>query len=155
MAQKVLSEEQMRKYVEHEVRKALMKENRENTILAESINEALEENMADEHVFDWLKNLLGRGGQQQQGQAGGSGISMEGIIGAILGRFLAPVLEKLLAKIGIEPKGPVGSIIVKAASTMGGYGIGQWVDKKWDPVGTDNGGFLGIGGGNRGTGGNN
>ena len=63
---------------------------------------------------------------------------MEGIIGAILGRFFAPVLGKLLAKIGIEPNGPVGSIIINAASTMGGYGLGQLVDKKWDPIGADN-----------------
>ena len=92
MAQKVLSEAQMREYVEQEVRRALMEGNGENSLLSESINEVIAENMADEGVLDWLKNLLGR---SQNGQ-GGSGISMEGIIGAILGRFLVPVLEKLL-----------------------------------------------------------
>lgn len=137
MAQKVLSEEQMREYVEREVRKALMEESEGNAILTESINEVLDESMTDENVFSWLNNLLGRGGQQQQGQAGG-GVTMEGIIGAILGRFFAPVLKKLLAKIGIEPNGPIGSVIVNAASTIGGYGIGQLVDKKWDPFGIDN-----------------
>jgi len=146
MAQKVLNESQMRKYIEGEVRKALMNENRENSLLKESINEALEESMMDEGVMDWLNNLLGMGGQSGNQQQGRHGISAEGIVGAILGRFLAPVLEKLLSKIGIEPKGPIGSLIIKAATTMGGYGIGQWVDKKWDPIGVDNGGFLGIGG---------
>ena len=143
MAQKVLSEAQMREYVEQEVRRALMNEGVGNNILSESINEALEENMTDEGVLDWLQNLLGgrMGGQQGNGPH----ISMEGIVGAILGRFLAPVLEKLLAKIGIEPKSPIGSIIIKAASTMGGYGLGQLVDRKWDPIGVDNGGLLGLG----------
>lgn len=143
MAQKVLSEAQMREYVEKEVRKALMSEGNSNNILTESINEALEENMSDEGIMDWLKNLLG--GQMGGQQGNGPHVSMEGIVGAILGRFLAPVLEKLLAKIGIEPKSPIGSIIIKAASTMGGYGLGQLVDRKWDPIGADNGGFLGFG----------
>jgi hypothetical protein len=145
MAQKFLNEAQMRKYVEGEVRKALMNEKRENSLLKESINEALEESTMDEGVMDWLNNLLGMGSQSGNQQQGRQGISAEGIVGAILGRFLAPVLEKLLAKIGIEPKSPIGSLIIKAATSMGGYGIGQWVDKKWDPIGVDNGGFLGIG----------
>ena len=134
MTQKVLSEAQMREYVEREVRKALMKGSGENSLLSESINEALAENMADEGIFDWLQNLFG-GAQNKQG---GSGVSMEGIIGAILGRFMAPVLSNLLAKVGIDPSGPIGSILVKAASTIGGYKLGQMVDRKWDPIGVDN-----------------
>ena len=134
MSQKVLSEAQMREYVEREVRKALMEGSGENSLLSESINEALAENMADEGIFDWLQNLFG-GAQNKQG---GSGVSMEGIIGAILGRFMAPVLSNLLAKVGIDPSGPIGSILVKAASTIGGYKLGQMVDRKWDPIGVDN-----------------
>ena len=134
MTQKVLSEAQMREYVEREVRKTLMKGSGENSLLSESINEVLAENMADEGIFDWLQNLFG-GAQNKQG---GSGVSMEGIIGAILGRFMAPVLSNLLAKVGIDPSGPIGSILVKAASTIGGYKLGQMVDKKWDPIGVDN-----------------
>jgi len=134
MTQKVLSEAQMREYVEREVRKALMKGSGENSLLSESINEVLAENMADEGIFDWLQNLFG-GAQNKQG---GSGVSMEGIIGAILGRFMAPVLSNLLTKVGIDPSGPIGSILVKAASTIGGYKLGQMVDRKWDPIGVDN-----------------
>lgn len=145
MAEKRLNEEQMRAYVESEVRKALMEGRQDNCILNECINEAIDEGMMDEGVLDWLKTLLGNSvganGQNPQGPK----ISMEGIIGAILGRFFAPVLEKLLNKIGIRPKSELGSVIVKAASTMGGYGLGQLVDKKWDPIGIDNGGFLGLG----------
>lgn len=145
MAQKVLNEEQMREYIEQEVRKALMNENNGNTILSESINEALEENLADENIINWLKGLFG-GGQDTPGERGNrGGISMEGIIGAILGRFLAPVLAKLLAKIGIDPKSQIGVVILRAASTMGGFGLGQFIDKKFDPIGVDNGGFLGFG----------
>ena len=145
MAQKVLNEAQMRKYIETEVRKALMSESKENSILKESINEVLDESMMDEGVMDWLSNLLGIGNQGDTQQQGRQGVSAEGIVGAILAQFLAPVLEKLLAKIGIEPKGPIGSIILRAATTMGGYKLGQFVDKKWDPIGVDNGGFLGLG----------
>lgn len=145
MGQKVLSESQMREYVEQEVRRALMNENRNNTILSESISEALEENMTDEGILDWLKNLLGGNDKQTGNENFKPGISMEGIIGAILGRFFAPVLGKLLSKIGINPNSLIGSVIIKAASTMGGYGIGQFVDKKWDPIGVDNGGLLGLG----------
>ena len=145
MAQKVLSEAQMREYVEMEVRKALMEGNDENSLLSESINEVLAENMADEGALDWLKNLLG----MSQNGHGGSGISMEGIIGAIIGRFMAPVLSNLLIKVGIDPNGAIGSILVKAATTLGGYKIGQMVDKKWDPIGIDNGSFLRFGGENK------
>ena len=143
MGQKVLNESQMREYVEQEVRKALMNENKNNTILSESINEVLDENMADENVLDWLKNLfIGENGGQAGGNGSGPGISMEGIIGAILGRFFAPVLGRLLSKIGINPNGAIGSVILKAAGTVGGFGLGQLIDKKWDPIGFDNGGLL-------------
>lgn len=145
MAQKVLSEAQMREYVEREVRKALMEGKSENSLLSESINEVLAENMADEGVVDWLKNLFGKA---QNGQ-GGSGISMEGVIGAILGRFMAPVLSNLLSKVGVDPNGAIGSILIKAASTLGGYKLGQMVDKKWDPINIGNGGSFGLGNGNK------
>lgn len=145
MAQKVLSEAQMREYVEREVRKALMEGKSENSLLSESINEVLAENMADEGVVDWLKNLLGR---TQNGQ-GGSGVSMEAVIGAILGRFMAPVLSNLLSKVGVDPNGAIGSILIKAASTLGGYKLGQMVDKKWDPINIGNSGSFGFGNGNK------
>ena len=137
MTQKVLNEAQMREFVESEVRKALMKEGAQNSLLNECINEAIEENMSDEGVLNWLQNLIG-GGAGQRGQAGGRGVSMEGIIGAVLAQFLAPVLKKLLAKIGIDPEGTIGKIIIGAATTGGGYALGNLVDKKWDPIGMDN-----------------
>lgn len=145
MSQKVLNETQMRKYVEEQVRAALVNEQKESTLLKESIDEVLSENMTDEGVMDWLKTLIGNSLGKNGNNPAGPNISMEGIVGAILGRFMAPVLGKLLAKIGIDPNGAIGSVIVKAASTAGGFGLGQLVDKKWDPIGLGNGGVLGLG----------
>lgn len=114
MAQKVLSEEQMREYVEQEVRKALMNEN---------IDEA-----------SWLSGLLGG--------ALGNGFkmpSMEAIIGAVLGNVLiAPLLTKLLTAIGIPADGPLGKFIIETAITAGGAKLGDWIDQKSDPIGVDN-----------------
>ena len=107
MAQKVLSEAQMREFVEREVRRALMEENTDNSLLYESINETLEENMTDEGVLDWLKTLVGNSLGTNGQNPSGPRISMEGIVGAILGRFMAPVLGKLLEKLGIDKLVPV------------------------------------------------
>lgn len=114
MEQKVLNEEQMREYIENEVRMAL---------LAEGIDENV-----DEGLLDILKNVFG-----------GRGISMEGIIGAILGHIaITPILTKLLNVIGIPADGPLGQFILKRVGEVGGYTIGDWIDKKWDPIGVDN-----------------
>ena len=114
MAQMKLNEEQMREYVEQEVRKALMSEN---------IDEA-----------GLLSGLLGG--------AIGNGFkmpSMEAIIGAILGNVaIAPLLTKLLNVIGIPADGPLGKFIIETAVTAGGAKLGQWIDEKWDPIGIDN-----------------
>lgn len=114
MAQKVLSEEQMREYVEQEVRKALMNEN---------IDEA-----------GLLSGLLGG--------ALGNGFkvpSMEAIIGAVLGNVLiAPILTKLLTSLGIPADSPIGKFIVETAVTAGGAKLGDWIDQKSDPIGLDN-----------------
>ena len=133
MSQKILNEEQMRMFVEQEVRKALMEGKQNNSLLTECINEAIEESMMEEGfgVINMLKGLLGKSGQSGQD----SGMSLEGIIGAVMAQFLAPVLKRLLSKIGIDPEGSIGKIIIGAATTGGGYALGQWVDKKWDPVG--------------------
>lgn len=123
MAEKRLNETQMRAFVENEVRKALMEEiPGSQSILNESINEALTENLTDEDL-SWLNSLLG-------GDPEHPGIRGEAIIGGILGRFLAPVLTKLLNKIGIDADGPVGQIIIKAATTAGGTAIGQAIGNK-------------------------
>ena len=119
MAQKVLNEEQMREYVEQEVRKALM-------------NEELGENMTDEgKILDALKQLTGIGN--------GQGISMEGIIMAILGHnFIPRLLSGILNAIGIPTDGALGQWILKRVGEVGGYSIGQWLDRQYDFIGLDN-----------------
>ena len=113
MKQKVLNEEQMREYIENEVRKALMNEN---------INEK------------WLSGLLGG--------ILGNGLkvpSAEALIGAVLGNIaIAPLLTKLLEAIGIPTNGPLGKFIIETAVTAGGAKLGDWIDQKWDPIGLDN-----------------
>lgn len=114
MAQKVLNEEQMREFIEQEVRQALMNEN------------------IDESGV--LSTLLGGGI--------GNGFkfpSAEAIIGAVLGNvMIAPLLEKLLNTIGIPVNGPLGKFIVETAVSAGGAKLGDWIDQKFDPIGLDN-----------------
>lgn len=113
MAQKVLNEEQMREFVEQEVRKALM-------------NEEIDEGL--------LSTLLGG--------ALGNGLkrpSMEAIVGALLGNIaVAPLLTKLLASLGIPANSAIGRFIVETAVSAGGAKLGDWIDRKWDPIGVDN-----------------
>ena len=122
MEEKFLNEEQMRNYIENEVRNAL-------------INEGIDENI-DENVLDFLGKLVGGGNGQARG---GRGISMEGIVGALLGHVaITPILSKLLNAIGIPTDGALGQFILKRVGEVGGYYIGDWIDKKWDPIGVDN-----------------
>lgn len=119
MAQMKLNEEQMREYVEQEVRKALMNENIDEAGLLSGL----------------LGGALGNGFKMP---------SMEAIIGAVLGNIaIAPLLTKLLNVIGIPADGPLGKFIVETAVTAGGAKLGQWIDEKWDPIGLDN--MLGNG----------
>ena len=109
-----LNEEQMREYVEQEVRKALMNENIDEAGLLSGL----------------LGGALGNGFKMP---------SMEAIIGAVLGNVaIAPLLTKLLNVIGIPADGPLGKFIIETAVTAGGAKLGQWIDEKWDPIGLDN-----------------
>ena len=123
MAQKILSEEQLRKYVEQEVREAL-------------INESMNENITDEDGL--LAGLAGL--MPIIRQVGGiRNLSMESILGVILGQIaVAPILTKLLNTIGIPADGKFGQFIINTAVSAGGAYLGDWVDKKWDLIGLDN-----------------
>ena len=128
MAQKALNEQQMREYVESEVRKALMNESKSKTVLQESIDEVLAENMADEGFMQWLSKLFG-------GQEGsGKGFQAETILGAILGRLAAPLLRRILAKLGVDADGELGRAITNAVATSLGAIGGQRVGEKWNPI---------------------
>ena len=144
MAQKVLNEEQMREYIENEVRSALLAE-------------GIDENMTDEGLISGLAGIL----PLIRKVGGIKNLSMESIIGVILGQIaIAPLLTKLLAAIGIPADSAFGKFIVQAAVSAGGAYLGDWIDKKWDPIGLDGGngnfnlgGLLGLGGATSATGG--
>jgi hypothetical protein len=114
MEQKILSEEQMREYVEQEVRKALMNENIDEAGVLSGL----------------LGGVLGNGFKMP---------SLEAILGAALGNILiAPLLTKLLNTIGIPADGALGKFIIETAVSAGGAKLGDWIDQKWDPIGLDN-----------------
>jgi hypothetical protein len=114
MEQKILSEEQMREYVEQEVRRALMNENIDEAGVLSGL----------------LGGVLGNGFKMP---------SLEAILGAALGNILiAPLLTKLLNTIGIPADGALGKFIIETAVSAGGAKLGDWIDQKWDPIGLDN-----------------
>lgn len=113
MEKKVLTEAQMREYVEQEVRKALMNENMDEGLLS-----------------GLLGGVLGNGIKSP---------SLEAIIGGVLGNIaIAPILSKLLTALGIPVDGAFGKFVLETAITAGGAKLGDWIDKKWDPIGVDN-----------------
>lgn len=128
MGQKVLNEEQMREYVEQEVRKALMNEE------------------IDEGILNWLGKLVG-GGEGHNGGINWMGIldklpgfSWETLIGAVLGRVaVAPILVKFLTSLGIPADSAFGKFIINTAVTTGGAYLGDWIDKNHNLLGGSNG----------------
>lgn len=143
MAQKVLNEEQMREYIENEVKAALLAE-------------GIDENM-DEGLLSGLAGIL----PLIKKVGGIKNLSMESIMGVLLGQIaIAPILTKLLTSLGIPADGALGKFIIQTAVSAGGAYLGDWIDKKWDPVGLDGGngnfnlgGLLGLGGSTSATGG--
>jgi hypothetical protein len=120
MAQKVLSEAQMREYVEQEVRKTLMNEN------------------IDEGVFGTLIGLVG-GLYPIIRRLGLKNISLESIVCATLANVaIAPLIGRILEAIGIPANGAVGQMLLKAASSYGGGSLGNWLHQNWDVLGLDN-----------------
>lgn len=127
MAQKIMNEGQLREYVEQEVRTALMNE---------KIDEGLLSGLAG------IAPIVRKVG-------GVKNLSMESIIGVILGQVaIAPLLTKLLATIGIPADSAFGKFIIQTAVSAGGAYLGDWIDKKWDPIGLNGeNGNLSLGGG--------
>lgn len=122
MSQKVLNEAQLREYVEQEVRKTL-------------VSEGIDENITDEGLFSALAGIM----PLIKKVGGVKNLSMESVLGVILGQVaIAPILTKLLDAIGIPSNGKFGQFIIKTAVSAGGAYLGDWIDKKWDPIGGDN-----------------
>ena len=112
MAQQVLNEEQMREYVEQEVRKALMNEN-----IDENTFESLFGNGGN--GINWI-NILNKL----------PGFSWETLIFAALGKVaIGPIIRKLLGTIGIPAESKFAEFIIDNATAVGGAYLGDWIDK--------------------------
>lgn len=130
MDQKVLNEEQMREYVENEVREALMNEN---------INEGW--------FLDKIMQLLnGKSGQGIIGKYIKDHMNPEDLINLAIGVFgVAPIVKWLCHAIGLDVNGPLANILVRALSGMGTMAIGDMIQNGRASAGV--GGSSSVGGG--------
>lgn len=151
MAQKVLNEEQMRKYIENEVR---------NTLLREGFNEDIDEGL-DEGIFtgiagkigDWLKGRLEkRVGNSRIGNFIEDHANTEDLINLAIGIFGVGTIAKWICQaIGIDMSSPLANILVRAISGYAALRIGDSIQDKIAANG--GGGKTSIEGGNGYTGG--
>lgn len=120
MGQKVLNEEQMRQYVEGEVRKALMEGN---------IDEGL-----DENVINWLAGkLFGNGGDPNSilGRLIKDHMNFPDLMNLVIGIFgVAPIVKWLCGAFGIDVDGPLGNLLVRALSGVGTVAIGDAIQNR-------------------------
>ena len=120
MEQKVLNEEQMRQYVEGEVRKALMEGN---------IDEGL-----DESVINWLAGkIFGNGGNPNGvlGRLIKEHMNFPDLMNLVIGIFgVAPIVKWLCGAFGIDVNGPLGNLLVRALSGVGTVAIGDAIQNR-------------------------
>lgn len=120
MGQKVLNEEQMRQYVEGEVRKALMEGN---------IDEGL-----DENVINWLAGkLFGNGGGPNSilGRLIKDHMNFPDLMNLVIGIFgVAPIVKWLCGAFGIDVDGPLGNLLVRALSGVATVAIGDAIQNR-------------------------
>ncbi len=120
MGQKVLNEEQMRQYVEGEVRKALMEGN---------IDEGL-----DENIINWLAGkLFGNGGGPNSilGRLIKDHMNFPDLMNLVIGIFgVAPIVKWLCGAFGIDVDGPLGNLLVRALSGVGTVAIGDAIQNR-------------------------
>lgn len=109
MAQKKLNEEQMREYVEQEVRKALMNEN------------------IDEGLLDKIMGLLnGDSGKGIIGNYIKEHMNMEDLITFAIGIFgVAPLVNWICRLIGLDVQGPLAQILIRGLSGVGTVALGD------------------------------
>lgn len=137
MAQKVLSEAQMREYVEQEVRKALMNEN---------MDEGL-----DEGILDFIAGkLFNNGGNPNSflGKLIKDHMNFPDLMNLVIGLFgVAPIVKWLCGTFGIDVDGPIGKILVTALSGIGTVAIGDAIQAKRSAPEIGKGGNTSLGGG--------
>lgn len=130
MAQKVLNEEQMREYVEQEVRSALMNEN-----------------MDEGWIMDKIMGLLNGGsGKNIIGSYIKEHMNPADLINLAIGIFgVAPIARWLCNAIGIDVNGPLAKVLITALSGMGAMAIGDKIQAGRAAAGQ--GGATSLGGG--------
>lgn len=110
MAQKVLNEEQMRGYVEEEVRAALLNENMDEGWLMDKIVGLLNGNSG--------KNIIGSYIKEHMNPAD--------LINLAIGVFgVAPIARWLCNAIGLDVNGPLAKLLITALAGMGTMAIGD------------------------------
>ena len=121
MAQKVLNEEEMRKYIENEVRNALIKEN---------IDEELDEG----RILDFIAGKLFNGGGEPNGFLGKlikDHMNFPDLMNLVIGIFgVAPIVKWLCGVFGINVDGPLGNLLVRALSGAGTVAIGDAIQAR-------------------------
>jgi uncharacterized membrane protein YgcG len=133
MGQKVLNEEQMREYVEQEVRKALM-------------NEQL-----DEGLLDFLSDKLFSNGSPNSafGRLIKDHMNFPDLMSLVIGIFgVAPIVKWLCGAFGINVNGPLGDLLVRALSGAGAVAVGDMIQNKRQRATDGLGGSASSGGGN-------
>lgn len=120
MAQKVLSEAQMREYVEQEVRKALVNEN-----IDEGIDEGLLDALAG-RLFDSDGNANGFLGRLIKEH-----MNFPDLMNLVIGIFgVAPIVKWLCGAFGIDINGPLGNLLVTALSSFGTVAVGDMIQNR-------------------------
>lgn len=143
MAEKVLNEEQMRQYVESEVRKALM-------------NEQIDENITDEGILDFLASKLFSNGDATNifGKLIKDHMNFPDLMNLVIGIFgVAPIVKWICGIFGIDVNGPLGNLLVRALSAAGTVAIGDAIQNKRAARGNGLGGSTSPSGGMGSTGG--
>lgn len=120
MAQKVLSEAQMREFVEREVRKALVNEN-----IDEGIDEGLLDALAG-RLFDGDGNASGVLGRLIKEH-----MNFPDLMNLVIGIFgVAPIVKWLCKAFGIDINGPIGKLLVTALSGFGTVAVGDMIQNR-------------------------
>jgi uncharacterized membrane protein YeaQ/YmgE (transglycosylase-associated protein family) len=110
----------MRKYIEGEVRKALMEEN---------INEEL-----DEGMLDFIAGKLFRNGGEPNSFLGKlikDHMNFPDLMNLVIGIFgVAPIVKWLCGAFGIDVNGPLGNVLVRALSAAGTVAVGDAIQNR-------------------------
>jgi hypothetical protein len=134
MAQKVLNEEQMREYVEREVRNALVNEN-----------------MDEGQILDFIAGkLFGNAGNPTGflGKLIKDHMNFPDVMNLIIGIFgVTPIIKWLCSTFGIDVNGPLANILITALGSFGTVAVGDAIQARRAAPTNGLGGNTSFGGG--------